>query len=144
MTMPVRLVPYAIRATAAAVCSGARCAYRSVMVMVLCPSNSRTVFKSTPAMTNLLAKWCRRSCQRKCLMPASCSRFIQAFFTLVRRSPNLPANTSSESLPFVSAIASLPRPLHHSVGFVGFCHSSNSCQQRSDCGVQGQYQTSAN
>jgi hypothetical protein len=41
--------------TAAALCSGARCAYRSVIAIDLCPSNSRTVLRSTPAMTSLLA-----------------------------------------------------------------------------------------
>lgn len=36
-------------ATAAALCSGARCAYRSVILMSEWPSSSRTVFRSTPA-----------------------------------------------------------------------------------------------
>ena len=51
--------------TAAALCSGARCAYRSVIAIDLCPSSSRTVLRSTPAMTSLLANVCRRSWKRK-------------------------------------------------------------------------------
>jgi hypothetical protein len=47
--------------TAAALCSGARCAYRSVMATDLWPSNSQTVLRSTPAITRLLANVCRRS-----------------------------------------------------------------------------------
>ena len=43
-------------ATAAERCSGPKWAYRKVIVISEWPNSSRTVFKSTPAMTSLLAK----------------------------------------------------------------------------------------
>ncbi len=42
--------------TAARLCSGARWAYRIVIWIVLCPINSATVRRSTPAITSRLAK----------------------------------------------------------------------------------------
>ena len=44
-----------IASTAAALCSGARWAYLNVIAIDLCPSSSRTVLRSTPAITSLLA-----------------------------------------------------------------------------------------
>ncbi len=50
--------------TASALCSGAKCAYRSVIDILRWPSNSRIVLRSTPAITSLLAKVWRRSWKR--------------------------------------------------------------------------------
>ena len=51
------VVTSASRSTAAKVCAGARCEYRTVIAMVLCPGRSSwTVRKSTPAITR------RRNC----------------------------------------------------------------------------------
>ena len=44
-------------------CVGARWAYLAVIAIVLCPMSSCTVFKSTPAITNLLANVCPSVCQ---------------------------------------------------------------------------------
>ena len=51
------------RSTAARLCSGARCAYRIVIWMLLCPNSSPTMRRSTPAITSLLANVCRLQCQ---------------------------------------------------------------------------------
>ena len=82
-----------IKFTTSALCSGAKCAYRSVMSNELCPSNSRTVFKSAPAITNLLAKWCRRSCHLKSLILAALRMAFQPLRTLFIRAPDCVANT---------------------------------------------------
>ena len=48
-------------ATAARMFSGAKCAYRSVILIVLCPSKSRISVSATPAVTSHAAQVCRKS-----------------------------------------------------------------------------------
>ena len=54
--------------TAARLCSGARCAYRIVIWMVLCPISAATVRMSTPAITRRLANVCRKQYHVKSTM----------------------------------------------------------------------------
>lgn len=63
---------------------GARCAYLSVILISAWPSNSRTVFRSTPDMTKLLAKVWRMSCQRKFSISAFLRTVFHALLTLSR------------------------------------------------------------
>jgi hypothetical protein len=50
---------------------GPRCAYRLVIVKLLCPSRSAISSSGAPLIRTRLANVCRKSCQRKFLMPAS-------------------------------------------------------------------------
>ena len=64
-----------------------RCEYRSVMVMSLCPNNSRIVFRSTPRMARCEANVCRKSWNRKSLIPALFRAFSKAVRILLSLCP---------------------------------------------------------
>jgi len=70
---------------------GARCEYRTVMVIVLRPKSSCTERRSTLAITRRLAKVCRRSCQWKLLMPAERTASSNLRCQSHSRSPSTPA-----------------------------------------------------
>ena len=77
----------ASRSIAAIVCSGARCEYRIVMAIVLCPAIAITVRRSTPAITKRLIHVCRSVCQVTSCNSASLTARSNIFFRLCSRSP---------------------------------------------------------
>jgi len=67
---------------------GPRCAYRLVIVKLLCPNKSAISSSGAPFIRSRLADVCRKSCQRKFLIPALSlrRRTNAARFKAVRRS----------------------------------------------------------